>query len=236
MDVTDLFPQLRILLVDDEPFIRKVTSKVLGSLNIHKVLEAENGRDALQVLAQHEIDLLITDIQMPDMNGIELIKQIRMGDAPCDRGLRTVVATSFSNTEVLGSCLALDINGFLVKPVTPAGAAQKIEQALEEQTHLHAADGYTRIKTDLATLAEANKREEKKVHASVPREETEGGKSGDTSVSLRFLKPGMILQEDLYARHGVKLLSAGQMLNEGLVNRIHELSVIIDALQVRVRL
>ncbi len=235
MDVTDLFQQLRILLVDDEPFVRKVTTKVLGSLNINQVVEAENGREAIKLFAQHEVNLLITDIQMPEMNGIDLIKHVRMGEASCDRGIRTIVATSFSNTGVLGSCLDLNINGFLVKPVTPASAAEKIRQALNEKTHLKANNAYAQVKTDLASLAGARNKEGP-VRASISRESRESSSTSiSKAVTLRSLKPGMVLQENLYARHGVKLLSAGQVLDEGLINRINELSIVIDILHVRVR-
>ncbi len=236
MDVANLLPQLRIMLVDDEPFVRKITTKVLGSLNIHQVIEAENGREAIELFTKNKVDLLITDIQMPEMNGIELIKRIRMGETSCDSGLRTIVATSFSNTEVLSSCLALNINGFLVKPVTPAAATEKIHQALNEQTHLKAKDAYIQVKTDLVSIAEASKKEEKPVRTSMPREPRDSSVSGSKQVTLKGLKSGMVLQENLYARHGVKLLSAGQVLDEGLINRIQDLSMVIDALYVHVKL
>ncbi len=236
MATSDLFPQLRVLLVDDEPFILNVTSKVLGSLHIDQVLTAENGADAITQLEKNKVDLLITDIQMPQMNGIELIKRIRTGRTSADRGLRTVVVTSFSNTEVLGSCLALDINGFLVKPVSSTSAADKIQQAIDEQTNLRSKDDYAKVKSDLATLAEAGREEEAKAHASTPHKPAVSDEPGSALIKLTRLKPGMELSEDLRTQQGIKLLSAGHLLSEGLVNRINELASIIETTEIRVKL
>ena len=106
--------------------------------------------------------MLITDIQMPEMNGIELIKQVRIGKASGDRGLSTLVVTSFSNTEVPGSCHLLDINGFLVKPITRDSAAEKIRLETSEQKNIRPEEAYQQVKSDLNTLADFAKKEEKK--------------------------------------------------------------------------
>lgn len=229
------FTNLRVLLVDDESFVRRVTAKIFNTLKIAQVLEAENGVDAISVLGKHQVDLLITDIQMPEMNGIELIKQVRMGNTPAERGLRTIVVTSFSNTEVLSSCLALDINGFLVKPITTASATDKIRIAISEQRNLHTKEAYHQVKSDLKSLAEIQKKEKTKVTAAILRESGESSVSNGTSTSLRSLKPGMELLEDLHAHNGMKLLTAGRVLDEGMINRILELHEVIDGARVRVK-
>lgn len=226
---------LTILLVDDEPFVRRVTAKVLGMLNITQVLEAENGREAISLLKQNKVDLLITDIQMPVMNGIELIKQIRMGNTAADRGQRTIVVTSFSNTEVLGSCLLLDINGFLVKPITADNAANKIRIALNERKYLNTSEAYQQVKTNLESLTAIKKEEEKRVNAAIVREPAESSVPDSTRIALSQLKSGMVLLEDMYAQSGIKLLSAGKVLDEGLINRLLELSEVIDSKKIRVK-
>ena len=227
MPIASLYPDLRVLLVDDEPFIRRVTVQVLKTLQVSEVHEAENGLDATSSLAQREYDLLITDIQMPEQNGIELIKQIRIGNTAADRGLRTLVVTSFSNTEVLGSCLSLDINGFLVKPITPASAGKKIQRALSEKINLRSVESYISVQSDLQSLVPAAKEIQKKVNASIPRDTTKPLPPNSIIVSVIGLKTGMILREDLLTKNGQKLLSAGQVLNEGLINRLVELESLI---------
>ncbi len=156
MSTTNAFSKARILLVDDEPFIRRTTSSVLRSLGVSEVIEAKSASDAISSLGKNEVDLLITDIAMPEMNGLELIQQIRMGETPAHRGLRTIVMTSFSFPEILSSGLLLDISGFLVKPINPANAEEKIRFALDEKLNLRPAETYLQVKTDLEAI-EGNK-------------------------------------------------------------------------------
>lgn len=71
----------RILVVDDEPHIRHFAATWL-ELHKHKVTLADNGRDALDVLRKRDFDLLITDVGMPKLDGIELIEALRERSLP----------------------------------------------------------------------------------------------------------------------------------------------------------
>ncbi len=66
----------RILLVDDEPEVRLVLSRGLRSKG-HEVVEAENGRRAITLYRQSEFDMVITDVLMPHMDGVELLRELR---------------------------------------------------------------------------------------------------------------------------------------------------------------
>lgn len=242
--IKEALKELRVLLVDDDAFIRRVTVDILKSLNISNVLEAENGLEAMSILKLNKINLLITDIQMPEVNGIELVKQIRLGHTSCDQNLRTIVITSFSNMEVVGACLALDINGFLVKPITPANAIKKIEVAMTEQATLAHKDGYELVQSDLESLEEGSEDENREVTVdNTPsfhqnRDETGGSTQAKLTgplILLRELQPGMELVEDIYSKGGAKLISSGRKLNESLINRIDELSSVISVSQIRIR-
>lgn len=235
MSYSGLFSDLKVLLVDDERFIRRTTKHVLGLLDISNIIEAEDGGEALAALKNNEFDLLITDIQMPETNGIELVKQIRMGNASIDRSLRTLVVTSFSNVEVLGACLALDVNGFLVKPISAENATAKIHTALNEKTALRLPEAYIPVQSNLESLAETVKKESKKVNAAIFIDETkEAPSQAGEYVSLRNLKPGMKLLEDIRAQNGTILLTAGRMLTEAVVNRVFELESVIATKRLRV--
>lgn len=246
MSLTDSLNNLRVLLVDDDPFIRRITTTVLNSIGISAVLDAENGEDAITLLKQNNVDLLISDIQMPEMNGIELIKQIRMGNTAVDRDLRTLVISSFSNTEVLSSCIALDINGFLVKPITQQAASEKIVKALSESPHLKAAKEYAPITSDLSSLEAIAKeeRKQKEINATIlrddakkaPEKESATKKFKGVLVMLKKLEPGMILADDIYTDSGQKLVSEGQPLKEGLINRLIELESVLNSTRIPVKL
>ncbi|MES9959561.1 MAG: response regulator [Sedimenticola sp.] len=222
--------------MDDEPFIRRVTVQVLKPLGISGVLEAENGADAKNILAQNDVDVLITDIQMPRMNGLELVKQIRLGKTGAKPDLRTIVVTSFSTMEVVTASLALDVNGFLVKPISAEDAAGKIGVAIQEQMSLRRREDYLSVDTDLQSLAQAAAEESKKTDASMVRKEEDQAirEAGGRELPLEQLEPGMHLLEDIDSVSGLTLISAGQKLTESLINRINELKKVIAASVVRV--
>lgn len=117
-----------ILLVDDEPDTLGALSRVLGRLG-HDVMEAGSGREALRLLVDGAFDLVVTDINMPDLDGIELILAVReqRPDLP-------VIAVSggglmppellLANAGVLGACLTLQ------KPMSAASLAEAVGRAL----------------------------------------------------------------------------------------------------------
>ncbi len=236
MPTTVSLSKLRILLVDDEPFIRRVTINVLKSLGVVSVLEADNGVDAISLLGRNDVDLLISDIQMPEMNGLELIQKIRIGETRADHALRTIVVTSFSYTEVLSSCLLLDVNGFLVKPINPAVVEEKIRFSLKETFNLRPAETYLQVKTDLAVIEATSIKERRKPNAAIARSgpEVEEGSVG-SSVLLKQLQPGMVLLDDLYATSGIRLLPKGQVLTAVMINRIIDLDKVLPSGRLRVK-
>ena len=121
---------LSVLLVEDEPFLRKVTEQVLSNFGFTKIYTAENGEQALDVFDSADIDILLTDIQMPILNGLELLRTIRSGYGHLERSLPVIIFTGLDDIETLGSAIALDVNGFLIKPIKPETFSQAILKVL----------------------------------------------------------------------------------------------------------
>jgi len=223
---TSTFEQLhgaRILIVDDDAFTRKIVRQVLTGLRFSQIDEAEDAQLALVRLQDKTVDLVITDVHMPGINGLELLRRIRGGLAPLSRDTRVIVLTSFANTEVLGAAMALDVNGFLVKPMKPQVVEDKIDRALREEVHLRPALGYQSVETDLRTLPPATKPDsalttEARERASEPRAR---------QILLTRLEAGMQLAEDVLASDGTLLLSREHTLTQININRLVELSIVI---------
>jgi CheY-like chemotaxis protein len=237
MTATSSPQSLRILLVEDEPFVRRITTDVLHSVGFDEVFEAESGSEAISFLNENEIDLLITDIQMQNVNGLELMRQIRAGETKADKGLRIIAYTSFSFSEVLTSCLLLDVNGFLVKPVTPANAKEKIRLAMTEKLTLRSLDDYLKVKTDLDAIKIHV--EEEQPHPKINnRSKKQDGfvLSGWRWVPFTKIQPGMELHEDLNAKNGIMLLHKGEVLTEILAHRIVDLENAIKGNGIRIKL
>lgn len=219
----DNIEELCILLVDDDPFMQRIIEKLLLDLGFENLKKANDGQEAIEILGQENIDLLLTDIQMPNMNGLELMKNIRCGNTPAARDLPTIIITSFSNTETLGSSMALDVNGFLTKPFKPVTVMKTIMQAFSESaSELRAEENYLAVKTDLISLSEDAESSPKPTDDESPVQD-------DTSqcFNIHQLQPGMCLTKDVKTDKGVLLLSAGFVLNQNTIRRLFELGDVI---------
>jgi len=107
-----------VLLVEDESINRLTAARTLKRLG-YKVLEAQNGQEALSVLAGHPADLVLMDIQMPVMDGIECAHHIRNGEVPGQSKQVPIVAlTAYASQKDRERLLGLGMNDYLAKPHT----------------------------------------------------------------------------------------------------------------------
>ena len=93
-----------LLIVDDEPGMRQLLSHVFGRAG-HAVRAAENGTKALELLRQAPADLIVSDVKMPDMNGIELLRRVRefLPDAA------VIMMTAFATVETARATISLPV-------------------------------------------------------------------------------------------------------------------------------
>ena len=105
-----------ILIVEDEPIIRKGIASLVDfeSLGISTVHEAENGEQALTMIQEHTPDILLTDINMPKMDGITLA-QLARSEFP---QLRIIFLTGYDYVDYLLSAVKLGVDDYILKPVT----------------------------------------------------------------------------------------------------------------------
>ena len=115
----------RILTVDDSKTMRDMVSFTLKKAG-YEVGEAEDGRVALTVLAGSKFDLIITDLNMPNMDGISLIKNVRQ-DAK-HRGVPILILTTESDDKKKGDGKAAGATGWLVKPFSPEKLIELIQR------------------------------------------------------------------------------------------------------------
>jgi two-component system, chemotaxis family, chemotaxis protein CheY len=107
----------RILAVDDSPAMRQMVSVTLRSAG-HEVVEASDGRDALDIARkQPAVDLVITDINMPNMDGITLVKELRQ--LAHYQGVPLLVLTTEASAQKKQEGKAAGATGWIVKPFNP---------------------------------------------------------------------------------------------------------------------
>lgn len=105
----------KVLVVEDEDVIRKgvIQSIDWTALGCEVVAEAENGRIALEMVKRHDPALIVTDIRMPDMDGLTFLKQLREQENKAD----VIVLTAYDNFEYIRSALRLGAVDYLLKPL-----------------------------------------------------------------------------------------------------------------------
>ncbi len=108
-----ILKNLKVLYVEDEEDILKFASMVLEAY-VDKLLIWLNGKEALEILKNENVDLIITDILMPKLNGIELIREIRKNPL---WDLSVIVVTAHTETRYLLDCIELRVEGYILKPI-----------------------------------------------------------------------------------------------------------------------
>ena len=116
-----------VLYCEDEEDLRQITSDVIKNFT-RKVHLASNGREGLELFKQYsdEIDLIITDVNMPEMNGLEMAKEIK----EINSNIPIIVATAFSNSSYLLESIELGIDKYVLKPIDIKKLFKVMKQSL----------------------------------------------------------------------------------------------------------
>jgi CheY-like chemotaxis protein len=105
----------RVLVVDDEPALLQAVATILEGTGF-QVFTAKNGKEARAKASEHQIDLLITDLGMPEEDGIELVRRLKT-ERP---GLRIIAMSGTFGPDLLKAARLLGANSTLSKPMTPS--------------------------------------------------------------------------------------------------------------------
>ena len=120
---------MKILIVDDFSTMRRIIKNLLRDLGFNNTLEADDGLTALPILQAGGIDFLITDWNMPGMQGIDLLKTVRADEKLA--GLPVLMVTAETKREQIIEAAQAGVNGYIVKPFTAATLKEKIEKIFE---------------------------------------------------------------------------------------------------------
>jgi two-component system, chemotaxis family, chemotaxis protein CheY len=116
-----------LMIVDDSATMRKIIMRTvrMSGLEFDRTEEAGNGAEAIEKLKSSPVDLVLCDINMPEMNGLEMVKKIRAELKTCDNTKIIMVSTE-SSQELIDGVIKDGANGFITKPFTPEKFQEKL--------------------------------------------------------------------------------------------------------------
>lgn len=117
--------QMAVMVVDDQRSMRALVKDSLQQLGIRLVVEAEDGVEALSMLRTNPVHLVLSDLNMPRMDGLGLLKAMRSDAALSKIGF--IMLTSRGEVELVRQAVALGVNNYLTKPFTIMLLRKKIE-------------------------------------------------------------------------------------------------------------
>lgn len=117
--------QASVLVVDDESFIRQILSRMV-SREGYEVHQATDGKDALKLLADHPCQIVISDIKMPNMDGIELLAEIKASHT----SVSVILITAYAGEYSADDALAAGADAFITKPFKNIEIAETLRKVL----------------------------------------------------------------------------------------------------------
>jgi two-component system chemotaxis response regulator CheY len=120
---------MKILVVDDFSTMRRIIKNLLKDLGFSNIQEADDGSTALPMLQQGDFDFVVTDWNMPGMQGIDLLRNIRSDDNL--KHLPVLMVTAEAKKEQIVAAAQAGVNGYVVKPFTAATLKEKLDKIFE---------------------------------------------------------------------------------------------------------
>ena len=120
----------KVLVADDSGVMRKIIIRALNGCGVNDIVEAADGVEALARFAEHPIDLVMTDWNMPNMTGIELLRAIR-ADAAL-KALPVLMITAEAKKENIIEAAQAGASGYIVKPFTAGTLSEKLNKIFEK--------------------------------------------------------------------------------------------------------
>lgn len=137
------FKDLSILLVDDDVSVREMTSAILKSFKFKNVDAVESAEEALILFNEKKHDLIMTDWELPGMDGIDLIKAIRTDEASQSvREVPIILASGYTNGEMIKAARDAGTTEFIIKPFSADDLAKRIAYVLNNKRPFIKKDAY----------------------------------------------------------------------------------------------
>ena len=119
-------PNMRVLVVDDFSTMRRIVKNILRQIGFTNIVEADDGTTAWEVLNKDRIEFVISDWNMPQMTGIELLRKVRSSEEFAD--MPFLMVTAEAQQENIIEAVQAKVSNYIVKPFTPDTMREKIDR------------------------------------------------------------------------------------------------------------
>jgi two-component system chemotaxis response regulator CheY len=122
---------LKILLVDDNHHMRVLLSEILKAVGVRQIYEASDGAQGLQMMKNHAIDIIMTDLAMQPLDGIDFVRLLRRSPDSPNQMCPVIMITGHSTMARVQEARNAGVNEFLAKPLTARGVVERISQVVD---------------------------------------------------------------------------------------------------------
>ena len=234
------FAKNRILVVEDQHIMRMLLVQALDNLGVAFVFEAESGNRAQEALEKRSVDIILSDLEMKNGSGFELIQAIRSGKTHQPRDTKILVITGYSDLSTLASVSTLDVQGYLVKPVSAKQLREKLQELDAMQVTLKPPEAYERLQEIEQSPKEGSgqNRINPLLKTDIMQGPTDGHKFArkhTAKVDVLMLTEGMKLRQNILAKSTV-LLRADTVLDSAQITILQDMRTLLDSRQIDVEL
>jgi two-component system chemotaxis response regulator CheY len=120
--------KLVVMVVDDYAAMRSYICDILKNMQFEKVVEAENGAEALKLLECTKVDLIVADWNMPVMNGLEFLKKVRADERY--NAVPFLMVTAYAEKDAIFAALDAKVSDYIIKPFSIAGITEKVTRLI----------------------------------------------------------------------------------------------------------
>lgn len=133
---------LKILLVDDNHYMRVLLAEILRAVGVHHIYEANDGAEGLQMMRDHAVDVVMTDLSMQPLDGIDFVRLLRNSPDSPNQMAPVIMITGHSTFARVNEARDAGVSEFLAKPLTARGVVERLHQAIENPRSFVRTDDY----------------------------------------------------------------------------------------------
>lgn len=133
---------LKILLVDDNHYMRILLAEILRAIGVNHIYEANDGAEGLQMMRDHPIDVVMTDLSMQPLDGIDFVRLLRNSPDSPNQMAPVIMITGHSTFARVNEARDAGVSEFLAKPLAARGVIERLHQAIEHPRPFVRTDDY----------------------------------------------------------------------------------------------